>query len=233
MNSTEHKTLIHVQLHKGTTIDKSPRRYRNVRYQSYILTELRRRAINKGLNVNNLSTRREFVKALMADRVRNSAIFIPHPNRLSFLDLPGEIRNRIYGMVVATRENIKVTRGRQRFEFWVNTPWKSFDQYNKIGRKQVVVLHTDIGLAKLSMLNYTIRREARTFFFDENTFTLRLQYRRSFDDDHCKSIRSRALKQFREALGDDFALMSFDYVWMRYSTLGGILMELLEDWRRS
>jgi hypothetical protein len=200
-------------------MDKSPRRYRNARYEGYNLAKLQKRAANTGLDTTGLTIRRDYINALMADRIRTSATFVPDPRRTGFLDLSAELRNSIYAMVVVSEERIKITHNpdSERFEFWYHTKWDSLDLYDRHGLGQTVHLRIkDDGLAKLNILNYTIRREARSYFYGHNTFTLRLHYpEQQLSNQQYWHIEHQAVRLLGRAIGDDVALMPLWCVWRK------------------
>ncbi|KAF2866410.1 hypothetical protein BDV95DRAFT_611866 [Massariosphaeria phaeospora] len=136
----------------------------NKRLQAKTLPKLRQKARRCGLDTHRLTHKWEIVHILAEHAIYGAEELIYEDTycetRKSFLDLPGEIRNHIYGLMMQPAT-------------YVDSRTSAYYDGKLEVRSDCLVRKKDWSLTamkKLSWTNRIVRLEARSFFFSQNCF---------------------------------------------------------------
>ncbi|KAF2026406.1 hypothetical protein EK21DRAFT_35174, partial [Setomelanomma holmii] len=155
-------------------------------YELHRLTvsQLRKKARNQGLDTSRLTKKWEFVHILVEHRDHIAQPYAEHvtdTQRRTVFDLPGEIRNRIYGYVLAqsapivARYDSAAERDRVRKVRARLLPWN-----NTLLPARVPVPKAVKQLRSMSWANRELRQEAGSYFFAHNCFRVEGSYSNSY-----------------------------------------------------
>lgn len=136
-------------------------RLQNKHLQTYTTTHLRgiAKSINLRLPARYLQ-KWELVHILEFDKKHRH--YEIDPSRPSFMNLPGEIRNRIYALCLrgeSERDDLQIKFKKGRREI--------FDGFYFYGPDRIRALQ------QLSLINHAIRKEARSYFYTNNKFWIK------------------------------------------------------------
>lgn len=145
------------------------RRLKSTKLQKMPMDKLRRQALKLNIDTTGFTHKWHFVHTIMIAKLHErSKRFRKDPDRKSFLDLPAEMRNEIYDLVLVSsditmiyiNENTEQFQGSRPIPFGRRSGFESptFDHVR--------------ALLLLSALSRQVRMEARSYFYLKNTITI-------------------------------------------------------------
>jgi hypothetical protein len=140
------------------------------------VAQLRKKARNNGLDVSRLTKKWEFVHILVQQRTQSVQAHLGNvtdTRRHNIFDLPGELRNKIYSFVLVDEHPV-VAHYESSAEYGLAGTFCSFLQVRKQTWSRFVFANISTSqLFNMSWTNRRLRKEARGFFFSNNSFVVR------------------------------------------------------------
>lgn len=152
--------------------DKNLERHNNIK-------QLRDKAQRRGLDTSNLKHKWQLVDII--ERARNeqklkliSATYKAYLDRISFLDLPGELRNTIYEFAITCEDDIRVSDKSWPGELHLcnGACIRREDDCLQSSEAYCSTQMHMRSLQNLSLVNSQIRREVRAAFYARNHFVM-------------------------------------------------------------
>ena len=137
-------------------------RRRHANLQKLTVVQLRKRARDQGLDLSRLTEKWEFVHILVEHfehGAKGHVEYVTDTKRRTFFDLPGELRNKIYGYVLVRGDPFVVCYGHES----VYHRLLDFGWLRPIPRNVR-------QLTCMSWSNRELHKEARSYFFANNSF---------------------------------------------------------------
>jgi hypothetical protein len=146
------------------------------RLRRLTVAQLRRKARDHGLDVSRLIEKWEFVHVLVRQRTQGAQAHLEHvvdTKRRTIFDLPGEIRNKIYSYVLMDEASIVARYSKTRGGLSTYRPTMHLLDARGIKLDAGIVNPTSLQLLNMPWANRELRKEARGFFFANNTFEVK------------------------------------------------------------
>jgi hypothetical protein len=142
------------------------------------VTQLRRKARDNALDVSRLTEKWEFVHVLVQHRTHGVQAHLENVTdnkRHTIFDLPGEIRNKIYGYVLVDDEPIVARYEPKEPHLMTNANrlHRMLSMYIPDPRTMPDLPKKTSQLLNMSWKNCALRKEVRSFFFANNRFEVR------------------------------------------------------------
>jgi hypothetical protein len=151
------------------------KRLKHTSLQELTTDQLRQEARDQGLDISRLNKKWEYVHVLVEQRTRGSkphVEYVTDEKRRTVFDLPGEIRNKIYGYLLIDEETIvaryhppgrQVTAAEEHYRRSLGLPPALNEEWTSEAVRY---------LTALSGASRELRKEVRSYFFYYNQFAV-------------------------------------------------------------
>jgi hypothetical protein len=152
-------------------------RLKDAKLQHFTVAQLRKKTRNEGLDVSRLTEKWEFFHILVEQRSRGAKThveYVTDTKRYNIFDLPGEIRNKIYAYVLTNKDPIFAYYGPSTRSVLPRNSLRSPADYFRLllGDRKVFISPVVKQLTRMSWANRELRKEVRSFFFANNSFSV-------------------------------------------------------------